>query len=75
MLTNHDYATIFTENFELKNIDKELQDLSYESMPQIIDYVMEALDQDLKEFSSSERKMIQLRAKIKDKLSAMLFDK
>ena len=54
-ILKHDYTKFFAQGFELKVIDEKLQHLPSSEKVKVIDYVLNALNQDLKTFSSMDR--------------------
>ena len=69
------YVEFWTENFNINQIDKGLENLPDKQMAEVIDYVIDALDQDLSKFSTSERKMNEMRAKLAINLKNLFANK
>lgn len=70
-ILKHDYTKFFVEGFELKVIDEKLQHLPSSEKTKVIDYVLSALNQDLKTFSSQDRnkRLEEIKSPAKNKSS------
>lgn len=64
VLSKHDYVEFFTEDFSINKLDEKLENLPDKQMGEVVEYVIDALEQDLQKYSSSERKINEMKAKL-----------
>lgn len=69
MLARYGYTDFFTRGFSLKSLDKQLVHLGKQEKSELIDLVIEALEKDLRKFSTKERE--KYKKKIKEEVGML----